>query len=109
MFTIKIPLYLGRENGEYDCEAFCENVKFLGRPLPIKMHTKRFIFKETQKATISYENAVGRLEKKIEKQYPNAGIKMEFIDNYTYATLSAKIYETRDIATPQKIVLSNEK
>ncbi len=109
IFTLKIPLYLGREKGEYDSETFCKNITFLGRPLPIKMHTKRFIFKETQKAKISYESAIKRLEKKIEKQYPNAEIKKEFIDNYTYAMLSATIYETRDITISQKIVLGNEK
>ena len=36
-------------------------------------------------------------------------IKKEFTDNLTHAILSAKIYETRDIAIPQKIVFSDEK
>ena len=109
IFNLKIPLYLGRENGEYDSESFCKNIFIYGRPLPIKMHTKRFIFKETQKVTIGYENAVKRLEKEIEKQYPKAEIKKIFTDNLTYATLEAKIYESRDITKSQNIIFSGEK
>ena len=39
IFTLKIPLYLGREKGEYDSESMSKNVTVYGRPLPIKIHT----------------------------------------------------------------------
>lgn len=109
IFIFKIPLYLGREKGEYDSEGVSKNITVYGRPLPIKLYKKRFIFKETQTANINYDTACERLDKLITKQYPNAEIKKEFFDNYTHATLEAKIYESRDIVKSQKLVFENEK
>lgn len=109
IFTFKIPLYLGSEKGEYDSESKVENLKLFDRLLPIRLYKKRFIFKTEQEVEIDFETACERLTKLIEKNYPNTEIQKDFYDNYTFAELQAKIYESRDIAKSQNLIINTEK
>ena len=109
IFTLKIPLYLGGEKGKYDSEYTIKNLKLFNRPLPIKLHTRRFIFKASNDVTLTYDLACERLAKQIEDMYPNAEIEKDFLDNYTFAELNAKIYESRDIATSQELIFNIHK
>ncbi len=52
-FTLKIPLYLGGETGEYDCQISEKSLRLFGQNLPAKIYTKRFIFKRTETVTQS--------------------------------------------------------
>jgi hypothetical protein len=108
-FTFKIPLYLGKEKGEYESNYTAKNLRLFGNAIPIRLHKKQFIFKETQEVKLSFDLACERLAKQIEAKYPNAEIKKEFFDNYTFATMQAKIYESRDIATSQNLIFNIEK
>ena len=109
LFTLKILLYLGGENGKFDSEYTVKSLKLFNRPLPIKLHTRRFIFKATNDVTLTYDLACERLAKQIEAKYPNAEIEKDFFDNYTFAELQAKIYESRDIATSQELIFDINK
>ncbi|MBE6779712.1 MAG: hypothetical protein E7545_01905 [Ruminococcaceae bacterium] len=108
-FTFEIPLYLGVEKGEYESNYTAKNLKLFGNAIPIRLHRKHFIFKETKEVKLSFDLACERLTKQIEKQYPNAEVKKDFFDNYTFVTMKAKIYESRDIATSQNLIFNIEK
>ena len=41
---LKIPLYLGGETGEYDCQISEKTLRLFGQNLPIKIYTKRFVY-----------------------------------------------------------------
>ncbi len=108
-FSFKIPLYLGTEKCEYESNYSAKNLKLFGNAIPIRLHKKRFIFKEMREVKLSFDSACERLTKQIEEKYPNAEIKKEFSDNYTFATIQAKIYESRDIATSQNLIFNINK
>lgn len=108
VFTVKIPLFLGGEKNDYDSEYKVENLEIFGRKLPIKIHKRIFIYKETQRVKIDYDTACERLSQSIKKQYPKAVIKEEYRDNYTGAILNATIYEEYDITESQKIIIDNK-
>ncbi len=105
----KLPLYLGREKMEADTKYTAENLKLFGNPVPIRLHKKQFIFKQTRENKLDFNSACERLSKQIEEKYPNAEIKKEFFDNYNFATLKATVYEARDIAIIQELVFNVEK
>ena len=109
VFTLKIPLYLGREKGSYDSEYTVRNLKLFGKPIPIKLHTKRFIFKEEQTIILNYETACEMLNNKILNDYPNAQIKKEFCDEIYKATLNVLVYDEKDITKMQKLIVSDKK
>ncbi len=109
LFTFKIPLYLGAEKGEYESSYKAENLKLFGNAIPIRLHEKQFIFKETKDVKLDFDLACERLSKQIEAKYPNAEIQKDFFDNYTSAKLQAKIYESRDIAKSQNLIVNTEK
>ena len=108
-FSFKIPLYLGTEKCEYESNYSAKNLKLFGNAIPIRLHKKRFIFKEMREVKLSFDSACERLTKQIEEKYPNAEIKKEFFDNYTFATIHAKIYESRDIAVSQNLIFNINK
>lgn len=108
-FSFKIPLYLGTEKCEYESNYSAKNLKLFGNAIPIRLHKKRFIFKEMREVKLSFDSACERLTKQIEEKYPNAEIKKEFSDNYTFATIHAKIYESRDIAVSQNLIFNINK
>lgn len=107
IFTLKIPLFLGKEKSDYDSVYKAENLELFGKKIPIKIHTRHFIFKENESVKIDYTSACERLSKSIKKQYPNAVIREEYFDNYTGALLKATIYEEYDITESQKIIIDN--
>lgn len=108
IFNFKIPLFLGKEKAEYDSVYKAENIKLFGKKLPIKIHTRNFIYKKTEKVKIDYATACERLRERIKTQYPSAVIKEEYSDNYTEALLTATVYEEYDITEKQKIIIDNK-
>ncbi len=102
----KIPLYLGREKGEYDSEYYAKPVKLFDKELPIKLHKKLFIFKEIQNVKLDYEKACEMLNERLEKEYPNAVKSREFFENDDGVLLKAIIKEERDICKSQSLIFS---
>ena len=41
IFGIKIPLYIGKEKGNFKTETDCKNLKLLSQNIPIKIYTKK--------------------------------------------------------------------
>ncbi len=102
----KIPLYLGKIKGEYDSEYSLNSLKLFKREVPLIIHKRRFIFKESQKEKISYEKACEMLNERLEKEYPNAQKTREFFEYGDKAVLKAIIKEERDITKSQSLIFS---
>ncbi len=106
ILRFKLPLYLGAEKGEYDSEYSVKPLKLFKNELPIKLHKRRFLYKKSETVKIDFQTACEELDKRLEKEYPNAQKTREFFENQDGAVLKAIIKEERDICTPQSLIFS---
>ena len=54
----------------------------------------------------NFQTACEELDKRLEKEYPNAQKTREFFENQDGAVLKAIIKEERDICIPQSLIFS---
>ena len=97
---------MGAEKGEYDSEYSVKTLKLFKNELPIKLHKRRFLYKKSETVKIDFQTACEELDKRLEKEYPNAQKTREFFKNQDGAVLKAIIKEERDICTPQSLIFS---
>ena len=109
-FDFKIPLYLGTEKGPFETEKSGKNVKLFSANLPIKIHTKDFVFLKEERITYSYEELCSRLEKRLNEQMKkteNGQLKLkEFIKTEKGVTLKSVIEESKNIAIEDNLIIS---
>ncbi len=106
ILSFKLPLYLGKEKGNYDSEYFVKPLKLFGKEIPIRLHKRRFIYKTVEKVEIDYQKACEMLNQRLENEYPNAVKSREFFQNNDGVVLKALINEERDICTSQSLIFS---
>lgn len=107
IFTLKIPLYLGSEKGEYDTILKKKNLKLFSQSLPINLYTKKFIFTKKHQQKRNYDQLCELLEERLllESEKQNFAIKSkDFTYNETQVTLNAVISKTQDITYSENII-----
>ena len=105
-FTLKIPLYLGGENGEYDSQTSEKTLWLFGQNLPIKIHTKKFVFKTYETITQSLEDAKNSLLRKLQKECKGNIKQKNFIERDGILFLSAVVTEEKNIAISENLIFS---
>lgn len=109
-FDFKIPLYLGTEKGPFETEKSGKNLKLFSANLPIKIHTKNFVFLKEERITYSYDELCIRLEKRLNEQMKkteNGQLKhKEFIKTEKGVTLKSVIEESKNIAIDDNLIIS---
>ncbi len=103
IFTIKIPLFIGKINGEYETVKTSENLKLFSQNLPIVLHTKTFKFIETQTKKQSYDEVCQKLESKISE---NTIKSKKFSGDDEKVNLEAVITKTEDITYSENLILT---
>lgn len=99
-FKIKLPLFLGKVNGEFDTKSRVSNLKIFNVKLPIRLYKKSFYFKEEIKLKRSEEELKDILNKDMELL-----LKENKITKYK---LKSKKFETyKDKITLKICVTSN--
>lgn len=109
-FGFKVPLYLGTEKGPFETEKSGKNLKLFSANLPIKIHTKDFVFLKEERVTYSYDELCSRLEKRLNEQMKkteNGQLKhKEFIKTEKGVTLKSVIEESKNIAIEDNLIIS---
>ncbi len=105
-FTLKIPLYLGEENGTFQTENSFENLKLFEQNIPIKIYTKKFIFGTVHTAKISPEKAKKRLLSNLEREYKESVKSKKITETEDYAELTAVIVENKNIAKSENLIFA---
>ncbi len=101
VFTLKFPLYLGKETRDYTSSTKLKNIKLFKKSLPIKIHTRKFEYIEKKKVTFTKE----QLYKQLEEELTNITKK----DNITEFTVSSKEYiENKNGITLKVIIKARE-
>ena len=114
LFTLKIPLYLGKETKECTTTLETRTLRLLGQNIPIKIYKKEFRF--TEKGVLQWdgeklkEKLTEQLNKQIkESKWQNTQIKAtEFSENEKGITLSAIVTAEENIVYSEDIILSQE-
>ncbi len=104
-FGINIPLYLGGESGEYETEKTEKQLKLFGKNIPIKIHSKRFIFKKNITVTQTVEQAQKKLEKRLEKEYNGSFKNKKFLIDNNKVYLEAVLIEEKNIEISENLRL----
>ncbi len=104
-FTLKIPLYLGGEAGEYECERKLYEAKLFSQKLPIKIYSKRFIFTKQNHRKITTEQAKKMLEKRLEKECEGSVKSKTFYETDDAVKLQAIITNKKNIAKSEKMII----
>lgn len=113
-FTVKIPLFLGSESGDFETELFVKQAKLFGKKLPVRLYERKFMYCKNVTYKLSEESLTEELKKQIIKQ-----IKSEKTEDYTLSDfetqktndgiiLSVKVKSTENIATEDTILINSE-
>lgn len=108
IFSLKIPLFLGEEKGEYKAYKDTKSLSFLGKDLPLRIHSKTFYFYETYKLTYSKEQLEAELQKKLEKGLEKGSsiIESNVAETNDGLILTALVSNTKNIASEEKMLIS---
>lgn len=105
-FNIKIPLYLGYEKGLFETKNSVWQLKLFGQNLPIKVHTKKFIFKTEHTVKISPKKAEEKLKERLKTECEGTVKSQQITQTKEYAQLYAVIVDSRNIAKSENLILS---
>lgn len=109
IFNLKIPLYIGKEKGDFNTELKKQNFKLFSQSMPINLYTKKFIFVKKHKQERDYEKLCEALEQKllIQSQKENFTVKTKsFIKTDNSVTLNAVICKTQDITYSENLIFT---
>ena len=109
IFGIKIPLYIGKEKGNFRTEFNCKNLKLLSQNIPIKIYTKKFIIVKKENLTRDYNELCQQLRERLEKESKtkNFNVKTkDFTQNENGVTLTAVVTKTEDITYSENLIFT---
>ncbi len=109
IFTLKIPLYVGREKGNFVTENKCKNLNLFSQNIPIRLHTKKFIFIKNTSQKRDYQKLCELLEERLllESQKRNFTVKSkEFIKKQNSVVLSAVISKVDEITYSENLIFT---
>lgn len=114
IFTLKIPLYLGKETETAETRSSLIKTRLFGQNLPIKIHEKEFTFTKTATKTLTEAELLEKLRQELKDNLNSKGIEnyqilSESIDkNSTGITLKTLINAQINIASTKEIHISPE-
>ncbi|MEE1244234.1 MAG: sporulation protein YqfD [Acutalibacteraceae bacterium] len=109
IFGIKIPLYIGKEKGNFKTETDCKNLKLLSQNIPIKIYTKKFIFIKKENEKRDYDKLCNQLANQLElqSQKENFSVKTkDLTQNENGVTLTAVVTKTEDITYSENLIFT---
>ncbi len=113
IFSVKIPLYLGKEKDSYKSEYKIRKAKLFNQDLPMVVYTKTMNFTHESKIILTEGELIEKLEKQLEKKIKNSGLKIinegEIIKDYGKEGITlTKILEcSENIAVKQPILINS--
>ncbi len=105
IFTLKIPLFSGCETGSYDTYKTEKSLSLFGQSLPLKIYSKRFVFKNSTTVTQTEEIVKRMLEKKLKKEYKGTCKSKEYRMEDGEIILDALLENSENIAVSEKLIL----
>lgn len=113
LFSVKLPLYLGKENQRYKSEFKIKKAKFLSEELPITLYTKTLKFTDAKKIVFSENELLELLKKQLKNKIKKSNLDIiktgEIKINYNSKgiTLSQEVICSENIAIKQPILINS--
>lgn len=104
IFTLKIPLYLGGVVGEYKTETDLWQLKVFSQKLPLKVHSKSFVFTKNEKRMISADTAIELLEKRLKNEHKGTVKSKKYTKTAESVVLKAVLNDKKNIAVSEKLI-----
>ena len=114
IFTLKIPLYLGKEVYDYESTSTVKDATLFGQKLPIKIYEKEFIPLKNFEKTLNEPELEAKLKSDLERELSAKGIKdYKIIESSTRKIdqglqLKTLIKAQINIASAKEIHISSE-
>ena len=104
IFTLKIPLYLGGVAGDYKTETDLWQLKVFSQKLPLKVHSKSFVFTKNEKRIISADTAIELLEKRLKNEHKGTVKSKKYTKTAESVVLKAVLTDKKNIAVSEKLI-----
>lgn len=101
LFTLKIPLFLGKETQKYNFDLKTYDLSLFGQKLPIRIYEKEFRYVNEYQLNLNREKLCSKLEEEVSDI-----LKKKNVEDYTIT--SRDITETADGITLTAIVTAEE-
>ena len=114
IFTLKIPLYLGKEVYDYESTSTVKDATLFGQKLPIRIYEKEFIPLKSFEKTLKEPELEAKLKADLERELSAKGIKdYKIIESSTREIdqglqLKTLIKAQINIASAKEIHISSE-
>ncbi len=112
-FTLRIPLYFGKETKNYISELQQKNCTLFSKTLPIRIYTREFKFVNEHTLTYNKDTLKKQLEKELKQKIEEDKIKSyktlktEFAETVDGISLMALISAEENIAVSEKLLIAN--
>ncbi|MBR4973452.1 MAG: sporulation protein YqfD, partial [Clostridia bacterium] len=112
-FTLKIPLYLGKETKNYNSELKQKNYTLFSKTLPIRIYTREFQFINEYTLTYEKDQLKEQLQKGLEEKIKEDKIqnyktlKTDYLETEESISLTALISAEENIAVSEKLLTAN--
>jgi similar to stage IV sporulation protein len=103
-FNLKIPLYLGGEVGEFECERNLYTARLFSQNLPIKIYSKNFIFTKTENRKITVDEAKEMLLQRLKKDFLGDVKDQTFYEMANSVKLQAVLVNKKNVAVSEKLI-----
>lgn len=110
IFTLKIPLFLRKENRSANVSFEQKNLTLFGQKLPIELFIKTYNITEKYEFSRQYDDLVKILEERFSKKFENKDytiISKEFVQDSDALYLKATLEMKENIATESLILVQN--
>lgn len=105
-FGLKIPLYLGAENGNYESKLQENRASLFGQILPISLYSRSFEFLEEKTVIYNEEELKQRLEQKLKENLSEQGITDYTVKSEEFAVSGDGMSLTAEISALEEITNS---
>ncbi len=108
LFSLKIPLYLGKENKSYNEYKAQETLSLFGQNLPVRIYKKKFMYTEEYTVTYTPEKLQEKLEKEIAEKLKKQDIKKYTVLNSEIGKTETELTLTQIISAEENIAVSED-
>lgn len=108
-FTLKVPLYLGREETNHTSSKNVIKAQLFGKKLPIRLYKKRFEFCREMTVKYSYADLCAKLENRLKKETEKEKFKIistKFSRDEKGVTLTAQVSGTKNICFEDILIIN---